>query len=88
MRAYITHAIRNENTQTFLFRIWSTNTNSYVTDEMTEKRLRLWWIQKMVKDTVFLFSQKIDEYIERTKMNGASYTREGHRELKEWKKGG
>jgi hypothetical protein len=86
MNAFITHAIKNENTKTFLFRIWSTNTKSYITDEMTEKQLRQWWIQKIVKDAIFLYFQKIDAFIERTKINGTSHMNEPRRDLKSWKK--
>jgi hypothetical protein len=83
---YITHAKENENTKTIVFRIWSTLTKSYVTDEMTEKQVRQWWWKKIIRDAIVSYHEKIDAYMRGAKTNGTSDITEGQRGLKEWKK--
>jgi hypothetical protein len=67
----VIHARKTEKDE-LQFRVWSTNTDSYITEEMTEAELREWTLKKAVCDAIEQHLREIDSRIQRTTENGTS----------------
>ena len=68
--ARLIHARNTENG--LRFKIWSTGSDSYITEEMTEKEVREWTLKEAVCQAIEQHSLEIDDRIERTSKNGTS----------------
>jgi len=55
-----------------LFRIWSTVSDSYLTEEMTEKELREYTLVDAVKKAIELYLREIDDRVQRACETGTS----------------
>jgi hypothetical protein len=54
------------------FRVWSTESNSYISAEMTEAELREWTLKVAVCNAIEQHLREIDSRIQRTTENGTS----------------
>lgn len=54
------------------FRVWSTNADGYLTEELTEAELREWTLKVAVCDAIAENLREIDGRIQRTITNGTS----------------
>jgi len=69
--AHEIHARKNEEGE-LRFRVWSTITDSYVTDEGTEAELREFTLKDAVCKAIEQHLHEIDDRIQRTIKNGTS----------------
>ena len=54
------------------FRVWSTGSDSYITNEMTEAEVREWTLKVAVCNAIEQHLRDIDSRIQRTITNGTS----------------
>jgi len=54
------------------FRLWSTITDAYYTDEMTEAEVREYLLEEAVRRAIEEHNRTIDKRIQRTRENGTS----------------
>lgn len=69
--AQMIHARKIQNDE-FRFRVWSTCSDSYISEEMTETELREWILKEVVCNAIEQHLRKIDERIQRTRERGTS----------------
>ena len=63
------------------FRIWSTNTDRYLTDEMDEKELREWLLKEALCEAVTSHLREVDLRLKRAIIFGTSSEVEPPRKL-------
>jgi hypothetical protein len=80
--AHEIHAIKRD--EGFLFRLWSTETDTYISDEMTESETREHLLKEAVCNAISEFNQGINGRIERATTKGTSSRIGGPRDLKGW----
>ena len=67
------HLIHSKQTPTGVrFRIWSTGSDSYITEEMTETEAREWTLQEAVREATERHQREIHSRIQRAISNGTS----------------
>jgi len=69
--AQMIHARKTENGE-FRFRLWSTVTDSYISEEMTETEVREWTLKEAVCAVIEQHCHDIDNRIQRTREKGTS----------------
>lgn len=65
------HARKTEQNE-LRFRVWSTISDSYITEEMTEAEVREWTLKVAVCNAIEEHLREIDNRIQRTTTNGTS----------------
>ncbi len=65
------HARKTENGE-LRFRVWSDNSESYISNEMSEKELREWILKEAVCETIERYNRVIDKRIQRACKQGTS----------------
>ena len=70
-----------DRTEDTTFRVWSTITDSYVTEELREKELRETVLSMMLEQTVATYFREIGERIELATRNGTSARHETRQTL-------
>lgn len=68
--SHVIHARRIK--KKMLFRIWSTVSDSYLTEEMTEKELREYILADDVNKAIELYFREIDDRVQRVREKGTS----------------
>jgi hypothetical protein len=76
------HAIKKG--EEFQFRLWSTITDSYISDEMSESEMREYLLKIAVCEAISQHNQQIDGRIERAATKGTSSRIGGPRNLRKW----
>ncbi len=76
------HAIKRG--EEFRFRLWSTNSDSYISDEMTESEVREHLLKAAVCEAISEFNRNIDGRIARATTKGTSSRIGGPRDIKKW----
>lgn len=78
------HAIKRG--EEFMFRLWSTETDSYISDEMNESEMREHLLKVTVCEAISEFNRNIDNRFERATTKGTSSRIGRPRDLEEWEK--
>lgn len=76
------HAIKRG--EEFRFRLWSTNSDSYVSDEMSESEMREHLLKIAVCEAISEHNERINGRIERAVTKGTSSRIGRARDLKKW----
>jgi hypothetical protein len=85
--AQIIHAKKDRRTKKFVFRIWDTVSNLYLTEELSEKKLRKLLGEEAIKEVMAQYSANIDARIKRARNTGTSMVGGISREIGKWEKG-
>ena len=78
------HAVKRG--EEFRFRLWSTVSDSYTSNEMSESEVRECLLKKAVCEAIDEHNRAIGERIERAVAKGTSSRIGGGRDLKKWSK--
>lgn len=78
------HAVKRG--EEFMFRLWSTETDSYISDEMNESEMREHLLKVAVCEAISEFNWNINGRIERATTKGTSSRIKRSRDLKKWEK--